>query len=351
MDSSNYLSAQLQKCGLLMSKFFEYQMLAYAIKSGLFDLIEHDYLSLEEIKEKLNVKCNSRNFQDLLDMLYVNHHLLREGRLDAPKYKTSQNAYLKSNPNNIRPPVLLFSGRSLKNIPKLEDYFNDKVHFETFTDLYTSEENTYNFLRTMIIGQTNTFMIISTKFDFSKYKTLCDIGGGLGGFAVFVKRENPSLDCTTFDLPKIEPLVKKYLAENSMEGKVHAVFGDMFVDEFPKSDIIAMGNIIHDWGHEKKQLLFRKAFDSINDGGIFMIVESFLDDERKEETRALNVSYLMFTETREGFNVSIRDILQYATEAGFKKVENLKDQVGTDLAICYKRNLNNFKLNLTNKTF
>jgi cyclopropane fatty-acyl-phospholipid synthase-like methyltransferase len=336
MDSSNYLSAQLQKFGLLTSKFFEYEMLVYSINSGLFDLIEHDYLSLEEIKEKLGVKCNSRNFQDLLDMLYVNHHLLREGPLDAPKYKTAQNAYLKSNPNNIRSPVILFSGRTLKNIPRLEDYFNDKIHFETFEDLYSSDEKTYNFLRTMIIIQTDAFTSISTKFDFSKYKTLCDIAGGLGGFSVFVKRENPQLDCTTFDLPKIEPLVRKYLAENGMEGKVHAIFGDMFVEEFPKSDIISMGNIIHDWGHEKKQLLFKKAFDALNDGGIYMIVEDFLDDERKEETKALNMSCLMFTETKEGFNISIRDIWQYATEAGFKKVENLKSQVGTDLAICYK---------------
>jgi cyclopropane fatty-acyl-phospholipid synthase-like methyltransferase len=336
MESNNYLSTQLQKFGLLNSKLFEFHTLAYAIKSGLFDLIEHDYLSLEEIKEKLGVKCNSRNFQDFLDKLYVNHHLLREGPVDDPKYKTAQDAYLKSNPNNMRSLIIYFAGRPFKNINNLEDYINDKVHFETFTDIYNSDENTYNFLRTMILYQANNFNLIATKFDFSKYKTLCDIGGGLGGFAVIVKRENPQLDCTTFDLPKTEPLVKKYLAENGMEDKVHAKFGDMFVDEFPKSDIIAMGNIIHDWDDEKKKLLFKKAFDSLNEGGIFMIVESFLDDERKEDTMGLAISCLMLIETREGFNVSIRDVQQYAAEAGFKKAENLKDQVGTDVGICYK---------------
>jgi hypothetical protein len=334
MESQNYIASQLQTFGILNSKILEFFMLEYSIKSGLLDLLEHEFLHIDEIKDKLQVKCNTRNFQDFLDKLYVNNHLLREGPVDSPKYKTAQDAYLNSNPNNIRGFILYFAGRPLRNVTRLEDYIYGKVKFDTFEEIYNSEETTFNFLRTMILFQTRNFESIAAKFDFTPFKSLADIGGGLGGFAAIVKRHNPELTCTTYDLPKVEPLVKRYLAEQKVE--VNAEFGDMFSDEFPKADIISMGNIIHDWGEEKKKLLFKKAYDAINPNGLFMIVESFIDNERKEATQGLDISCLMLTECGEGFNVSIKDIEKYAQEAGFKKVENLKEKIGTDVAVCYK---------------
>jgi len=70
--------------------------------------------------------------------------------------------------------------------------------------------------------------------------------------------------------------------------------------------------------------------------GLFLIVEEFLDDERKENTPGLNMSCLMLTECTYGFNISLRDIKIYAIEAGFKDVENLKNKINSNAAICYK---------------
>jgi hypothetical protein len=336
MESQNYISEQLQTFGLLLSKSIEFYMLDFSIRSGLFDLLEKDFLTTEEIKEKLQIKCNTRNFQDFLDKLYVNKHLLREGNVDSPKYRTAQDAYLKSNPNNIRALVLFYATSCTKKTSELENYFYGKVKFDTFEDLYAKEENTYNFLKSMVIFQHVNFAIIPTKFDFSKFKTLTDIGGGLGTFALSVKKTNPGLECTTFDLPKIEPLVKHYLADNKMEDKVKTVYGDMFVDEFPKSDIISMGNILHDWGTEKKRYLFKKTYDALNENGVFMIIEEFIDNERKEKSIGLDSSCWMLIATNEGYNTSVKDIEALASEAGFRSVESFTEKIDANLVVCYK---------------
>jgi len=65
-------------------------------------------------------------------------------------------------------------------------------------------------------------------------------------------------------------------------------------------------------------------------------LKKILDDERKENTRALNSSLLMLTECITGFNMSMKDIEYYAKDAGFRSAENLRNKVGCDVAICYK---------------
>ena len=36
-----------------------------------------------------------------------------------------------------------------------------------------------------------------------------------------------------------------------------------------------MRNILHDWSDEVKKMLFKKAFESLNDYGVYMIIEDF----------------------------------------------------------------------------
>ena len=49
--------------------------------------------------------------------------------------------------------------------------------------------------------------------------------------------------------------------------KVEVVEGDFFKDDFPKADVITMGNILHDWGTRDKKMLIRKAFEALPSGG------------------------------------------------------------------------------------
>ena len=48
-----------------------------------------------------------------------------------------------------------------------------------------------------------------------------------------------------------------------MTSQVTTATGDFFKDAFPKSDIISMGNILHDWDEDQKIGLMRKAFDAL----------------------------------------------------------------------------------------
>jgi hypothetical protein len=95
-------------------------------------------------------------------------------------------------------------------------------------------------------------------FDFSKYKTLCDMVGAGAMLSIQVAKQNPHISCTSFDLPPVEPIAKEIIQSFHLGDKIKTVQGDFFKDAFPKADIIVMGMILHDWSEEKKCQLIQR---------------------------------------------------------------------------------------------
>ena len=157
------------------------------------------------------------------------------------------------------------------------------------------------FLRTMAILQKENFYEVVSKLDLSNFSTLIDIGGE---FCMTIKRKNPNIQCTSYDLPVFEKFFNSNIQENVMQGQILFRGGDMFKEEFPKSDVVAMGNILHDWNDEKKRILFKKAYNALNENGIFVIVENFIDNQRKDNINSLVMSLLMLVESVQGFNMT-----------------------------------------------
>jgi len=306
----------------------------------LFDLLEEKFMPISDIKSRLDLKLETRNFEDVLDQLFVTGHLLRTGELNSFKYKSAHNFYCKSNKDNQIHLVnfMINSAKKMYEMTYILQNGEKKEKLPVFDEMYADPTLMYAFLRTMSTIQNTNFSTIVKQFDFSKFKKFVDVGGCLGLFSSKVKETHPAIECVNFDLPIVQVHFDNFMKEIKMENDaIKYQAGDFFKDDLPKTDLVAMGNILHDWGHVNKKILFKKAFDCLNENGAFLIVENFLDIEKKENTFALNVSVLMITECIEGFNMSIKEIEDYAKEAGFKKVENMSEKLGgVNLAICYK---------------
>jgi SAM-dependent methyltransferase len=303
-----------------------------AIDLGIFDAIDEVALTAKEIKAKCSLNCEVRNLLDFLDILYLKGHLEREGLLEEAKYKTRYNLFVSSNPYNIIA-VIRWMYKIFGTLMRINEALkNGSIQKEDpFVDLY-DDSRMIAFLKTMAVIQKQNFALVGEKIDFSQYSTVTDIGGCLGEFSFTLKRMHPHLQCISYDLPVIEKDYRDYEAASNMQGQVTFQAGDMFKEDFPKSDVIAMGNILHDWNDEKKHILFQKAFDAINPGGVFVIVEELIDDERKVNQPALYMSLFMMVETYKGFNMSLSDIKKYAEKYGFSRVESFNDK----FAVCFK---------------
>ena len=96
------------------------------------------------------------------------------------------------------------------------------------------------------------FAAFAEKFDFSGYKTLCDVGGATGCCRAWSRGGTRTCRCLSFDLPVVEPIAREHLERDGMSDRVEVVSGDFFKEPLPKADVITMGMILHDWNLERK---------------------------------------------------------------------------------------------------
>ena len=157
------------------------------------------------------------------------------------------------------------------------------------------------------------FEAFADKFDFSKFQTLCDVGGATGLLSIEVAKKHSHLKCTSFDLPVVEPIAKSHIAAVGLEYRVGTASGDFFIDPLPKADVITMGMILHDWNLEKRMHLIRRQ----NIFGLLM---------------SLN----MLIEFGDAFDYSGADFRKWCGEVGFKRFEVIHLTGPSSAAVAYK---------------
>src|SRR5437016_7107149 len=80
------------------------------------------------------------------------------------------------------------------------------------------------------------FTAFAEKFDFSAYRTLCDVGGATGQLSCLVAKRHPHLRCTTLDLPVVIPIAERRIAAEGLGDRVVARALDFFADPLPAAD-------------------------------------------------------------------------------------------------------------------
>ena len=325
--------------------FWASKVLLTAVELDLFTTLGDGRQTASQLGEKLGL--HPRGTYDFFDALVALKFLEREGDGPDGKYKTTPQtaAFLnKKSPTYIGglPEMLnarLFGfwndlGSALKTgKPQNEVKHGNKPIFE---ELYANQASLGQFLDAMTGFQAANFATLAQKFDFSKYKTVSDIGGALALLSRIVGARHPHLSFSSFDLPPVAPLAEKQIKAAGMEGRIKAVAGDFFKDDLPKADVVTMGNILHDWNLENKKLLIRKAYDALPDGGALIAIENLIDDARRENVFGLLMSLNMLIEFGDAFDYTGADFRAWCGEAGFKRFEIIALAGPTSAAVAYK---------------
>lgn len=325
--------------------FWPAKTLLSAVKLGVFTVLGQDAETGDVLGKKLGL--HERGIWDFFDTLVALGFLQRQGSGPAALYSNTPetNTFLDKNSRQYIGGMLemandrlypfwgdleeaLQTGRPQSEIKHTGELF--------FKQLYQSPEALGQFMAAMTGFQMGNFMALTHKFDFSAYQTLCDIGGATGALAIQVALNYPQMQCTTFDLPPVTPIAQETIAQFDLSERVTAVSGDFFTDDFPKADVIIMGNILHDWDLEKKKALIRKAYAALPAGGVFIAIENVIDNERRQNAFGLMMSLNMLIEVGDGFDYTAAQFDDWAKEAGFQKTSLLPLTGPTSAIIAWK---------------
>ena len=325
--------------------FFASKALLSAVELGLFSELAKRTMTASEIAKALGL--HQRAVPDFPDALVALGFLRRNGDgADGIYSNTPESAMFldRNSPDYVGGILEMANARLYRFWADLTEALktgapqNETKHSGAplFAKLYEAPERLEQFMNAMSGVSAGNFKAFAQKFDFSKYKTLCDVGGATGQLSCMVAAANPHMRCSNFDLPQVLPIATRKIKEAGLADQVTPVGGDFFADPLPKADVITMGMILHDWNLEKKKVLIRKAYDALPQGGAFVVIEALIDDARRENAFGLLMSLNMLIEFGDAFDYSGSDFASWCREVGFRKVEIIPLTGPSSAAVAYK---------------
>jgi len=163
-------------------------------------------------------------------------------------------------------------------------------------------------------------------------RSLLDLGGGPGTYALAFLEKNRGLKATVCDRPAALRVAKTIARNHQIGARLSYLPLDLLVDPIPGSyDAVWYSNVLHIYSPEQNRAIFRRVRAALNPGGRFIIQDAFLHDReglRPEDASLFAVSMLLFTETGDTYRAA--EVTAWLNAAGFESVRLLRTKRGQE---------------------
>jgi hypothetical protein len=325
--------------------FWPAKVLLSAIELDLFTLLGPTAMTGDELRGAL--RLHTRANPDFFDALVALRFLERDGDGPGARYRNTPetSAFLdRQSPRFMGGFLAMANARLYRFWGDLTEGLrtgqpqNELKHSGTsmFEEVYKKPERLEQFMDAMSGISAGNFQALADKFDFSRYQTMCDVGGSAALLSMLVVKRHPHLRCISADLPAATAIATRKIAAAGLSDWVTAQPLDFFRDPLPQADVITMGMILHDWNLEKKMHLIRAAYDALPAGGAFIVVENLIDDARRENAFGLMMSLNMLIEFGDAFDFTAADFFGWCREVGFTRTELIHLAGPASAGVAYK---------------
>jgi hypothetical protein len=167
---------------------------------------------------------------------------------------------------------------------------------------------------TGIHGQETPAMLDA--YDFSRFKTLVDVGGGNGSLLTAILRQTPSLKGVLYDLPHVIERARPNLQAAGVGDRSTTVPGSFFESVPAGHDAYLMRHIIHDWDDAKSLTILGHCRKAIPPSGTLLLIEGVIPPGNDESfTKFLDLNMLLIPGGQERTEAEYRQLL---ASAGFR---------------------------------
>jgi hypothetical protein len=121
---------------------------------------------------------------------------------------------------------------------------------------------------------------IATAYDFGRWRTLTDVGGGNGLLLAAILNGYPALQGTLADVPSVlERARRRDFLSRELAARTRFEACDFFHAVPSGSRAYLMKNILHDWNDEQAGEILRNCRRAVPDDGVLLLIEYRLGDE------------------------------------------------------------------------
>ncbi len=154
-----------------------------------------------------------------------------------------------------------------------------------------------------------------------KVRSILDVGGASGTYAIAFLESKKDLRVTLLDLPSVIPLARKRLEEKKLLHRVELVAADFEKDSLPPGhDMAFLSAIVHQNDRVQNRALFFKIRQALNPGGRLVIRDHVMDPSRTRPTAGALFAVNMLVSTRGGTTYTFQELKEDLESAGFQHV-------------------------------
>lgn len=301
-----------------------------AVEFELFTRISDKTVTLEELQKTLGMAPRPT---DVFATALVSLGLLKTSN-DGNGRRIFSNSPLaatfldRNKPSYMGDIVSMFDKRLYKMWDKLpQSLLSNRPAAGSGEEMFTqarsnqANEQMKKFTLAMYGVSVGPAMALAKAFDFSKYHKLVDVGGGSGVYAIKIAQANPGISALIVDLPSVCQVADEYIRRFNLQDRVKTEALDFFKQDIPGGyDVALLSHIMHDWSEEKDIGLLNNIYKSLTSGGVVIVSEWLLDDEKTGPVVPALMGVNMIIETEGGKNYSFAEISKMMAAAGFGNI-------------------------------
>jgi len=277
MENQNRPPAPALAFALVGGGMMNSQIVSSLLRTNVIEQLGSGPRSSEELAEdcKLNQNVLSRVLRYAAFIGLLNY---AEG-----KYSLSDvgRCFLKDVPGS------LYMNTSIISAPPWRDSWNnfiycletgkpafDHVHgvpFFNFLDNNQEYGKPFNHFQTLMT--TMVAPMVPEAYDFSVFRTICDVGGGEGILLRAVLEKAHRTHGILFDM---ENALKHNVLGDAIQ-RVQLVAGSFF-ETVPAADCMLLKTVVHDWNDENAQKILSNCRKALNPGGKVILVEQVVEE-------------------------------------------------------------------------
>ncbi len=230
--------------------FWPAKTLLSAVELGVFTALSNKALTARQLQQEIGLHL--RGITDFLDTLVALDVLARNGDGQAARYHNTDEAahFLDRNSSaNIGGFLEMANARLYRFWEDLTEALktgtpqNEMKHGGegVFEELYRVPQPLEQFVSAMTGISLANFESFAEKFDFTPYRTMCDVGGAGGQLLIGVACPHPHMACTTCDLPAVTPIARKTIEAQGLSGRITASSVDFSANPSPRRTWLLWG--------------------------------------------------------------------------------------------------------------
>ena len=114
---------------------------------------------------------------------------------------------------------------------------------------------------------------LTAAYDFGRFRTIVDVGGGRGALLIALLQKHPQLHGVLFDHPTVVAGAREAVHDAGVADRCRLVGGDFFDSVPAGGDAYVLKSVIHDWEDDESIRILRSCRAAMRDGSMLLLVE------------------------------------------------------------------------------